>query len=81
MLLSQDFGPACITGYWEKKDAKMICYSDVHVDRGVLITDQWNISQNVFGFFFKINCIDSGVTIRLKLSNEREWTIGKENIT
>lgn len=65
----------------EKKDAKMISYSDVHVDRGVLITDQWNISQNVFGVFFKINCIDSGVTIRLKLSNEREWTIGKENIT
>lgn len=65
----------------EKKDAKMISYSDVHVDRGVLITDQWNISQNVFGVFFLINCIDSGVTIRLKLSNEREWTIGKENIT
>lgn len=64
-----------------KKDAKMISYSDVHVDRGVLITDQWNISQNVFGFFLKINCIDSGVTIRLKLANEREWTIGKENIT
>lgn len=65
----------------EKKDAKMISYSDVHVDRGVLITDQWNISQNVFGVFLKINCIDSGVSIRLKLSNEREWTIGKENIT